>query len=400
MSARFFSNPPLSVYVHLPWCEHKCPYCDFNSHQSDHIDESAYIQALNDDLMQDLPLVWGRSITSLFIGGGTPSLFSGDAIHQLLSNLRAGLNFHPHIEITLEANPGSADAARFKDYFDAGVNRLSIGIQSFNDAHLNNLQRVHNRQQAFRAYEKARQAGFDNINLDLMYALPGQTLNEAVSDVLTAIDLQPEHISHYQLTIEPNTHFHAHRPRNLPDDEISWQMQVDCQALMSEYGYGHYEISAYARPDYRSQHNLNYWLFGDYLGLGAGAHGKITQVEKQQVLRQVRTRQPKAYLISSPDNRLSQSTVLNDQDLAFEFMLNALRLVDGFDRALFTERSGLNPRILSPALERAFKLGLLLDSGGTIKPTELGLQFHNNLQSLFLDLDTPTVHSTEPEIQF
>lgn len=400
MAARFFTNPPLSVYIHLPWCEHKCPYCDFNSHQADNFDESAYIQALTEDLQQDLPSIWGRPIHSIFIGGGTPSLFSAQSIQQLISDLRAYLNFSPNIEITLEANPGSADENRFQDYFAAGINRLSIGIQSFNDKHLQSLERVHNRQQAFSAYQKARNAGFENINLDLMYALPGQSLTEAVDDIRTAIDLQPEHISHYQLTIEPNTRFHARPPPALPGDDLSWQMQLDCQLLLAEHAYHHYEISAFASKDHMSQHNLNYWSFGDYLGLGAGAHGKLTMAADQQVIRQQRTRQPEAYLNLPAADRISQSTILNEPDLAFEFMLNALRLVDGFDKSLFAERSGLSLAVIEPAVKLALEQELLSEKGAKLVPTSRGLQFHNNLQSLFLDLETSVVTSIEPEIHF
>jgi oxygen-independent coproporphyrinogen-3 oxidase len=396
----FLTNPPLSLYVHLPWCERKCPYCDFNSHQSNTFDESIYISALLEDLHQDLPLIWGRQIHSIFIGGGTPSLFSAEAIHQLLSDLRACLNLNPAIEITLEANPGSADESRFKGYHDAGVNRLSIGIQSFNDSHLHNLGRIHSQSQALSAFTKARNAGFDNINLDLMYALPAQSLQQALEDVAQAINLAPEHISHYQLTIEPNTYFHAHPPTMMANDELSWDMQTHCQSLLKAHQYHQYEISAYARKGNTSRHNMNYWTFGDYLGIGAGAHGKITLPAEQRVIRRIRTRQPEAYLQQSADQRISSQIELSAQDLAFEFMLNALRLVDGFENALFSERTGLGIHVIESAINEALKMELLTEDGPGFKPSALGLQFHNNLQALFLDLDVSEITRAVPEIHF
>lgn len=383
----FRTNPPLGLYVHLPWCERKCPYCDFNSHQAEQRDESAYVQALIEDLQQDLPLVWGRQIHSIFIGGGTPSLFSADAIEQLMSSLRACLNFSPAIEVTLEANPGSADASRFRAYRDAGINRLSIGIQSFNDKHLQALGRIHDRSQALAAFEKARQAGFDNINLDLMYALPGQSITEALIDIEQAISLQPEHISHYQLTIEPNTLFHKHEPSGIPSDDDSWMMQQQCQSALADQGYQHYEISAYARPQRQSRHNLNYWHFGDYLGIGAGAHGKITLPAENRVLRRVRIRQPEAYLQAPAAQRISQQSELSTQDLVFEFMLNALRLVEGVPSDLFCERTGLSLGILQSALKKALELDLLNENPARIQPSARGLQFLNDLQAIFLQID-------------
>lgn len=373
--------------MHLPWCERKCPYCDFNSHQSEQRDEAAYVEALIEDLQQDLPLVWGRQIHSIFIGGGTPSLFSADSIERLMSSLRACLNFSPAIEVTLEANPGSADASRFRAYREAGINRLSIGIQSFNDTHLQALGRIHDRAQALTAYERARMAGFDNINLDLMYALPGQSIAQAVADIEQAVTLQPEHISHYQLTIEPNTLFHKHQPPALPDDDNSWSMQQQCQSLLSAQGYEHYEISAYARAQKQSRHNLNYWQFGDYLGIGAGAHGKITLPAENRVLRRVRTRQPEAYLQSPANQRISQQSELDTQDLVFEFMLNALRLVQGVPKNLFSERTGLALSILQTPLKKALELDLLNEDPALIQPSSRGLQFLNDLQGLFLQID-------------
>jgi len=380
----FSSNPPLGLYIHLPWCVKKCPYCDFNSHEAEVIPEQAYVDALLQDLEQDLPLIWGRRIESIFIGGGTPSLFSGEAIEKLFSGLRALLNFAPAIEITMESNPGSADAKNYRDYFDAGVNRLSIGIQSFDDKQLATLGRVHNRDQGLRAVELARQAGFRNINLDLMYGLPGQTCAEAVDDLQLAISLSVQHISHYQLTIEPNTLFHHDPPAALPDDDLAWEQQIECQSLLSQQGYQQYEISAYCRDHLRSEHNLNYWQFGDYIGIGAGAHGKITLGGENRVIRRVRKRQPNAYLKQSGAARISSETDLQQQDLIFEFMLNALRLSDGFESSLFYANTGISLNYLQPALEQAIDKGLISFTGPRITPTALGFRYLNDLQAMFL----------------
>ncbi len=265
----FSAPPPLGLYIHLPWCERKCPYCDFNSYQTDAVPEDAYVDALLRDLGLELPLVWGRGLESIFIGGGTPSLFSAAAIERLLSGLRALLNFSPAIEITLESNPGSADAANYRGYFEAGVNRLSIGVQSFADSSLAALGRVHDAAQGRRAFELARAAGFDNINLDLMYGLPGQSVAAARADLEAAIALGPEHLSHYQLTLEPNTRFHRHPPPAMPDDELVWAQQQACSALLGDHDYRQYEVSAWCRERRECRHNLNYWQFGDYLGIGA-----------------------------------------------------------------------------------------------------------------------------------
>ncbi len=378
------ANPPLSLYVHLPWCEQKCPYCDFNSYPDTDFDEAAYIKRLIEDLEQELPLIWGRQISSIFIGGGTPSLFSGAAISQLLSDLRACLNLNPAIEITLEANPGSVDESRFEAYRKAGINRLSLGIQSFDDSMLHAIGRVHNSAQALSAYNRARKAGFDNINIDLMYGLPEQDLAQAVSDLSCAIELNPEHISHYQLTLEPNTLFHHEPPRNLPDDDLGWYMMQNCQSLLKQHGYEQYEISAYARNSHRSAHNLNYWHFGDYIGIGAGAHGKISLPAENRIIRRVRMRQPREYLQQTPQQLVSQQSQLSDQDLVFEFMLNVLRLVNGFDKSLFQQRCGLPFQTMQAAVDEAINLDLLSSQGTWLQPTEHGLQFHNDLQALFL----------------
>ena len=385
----FESNPPLGLYIHLPWCVKKCPYCDFNSHESNQIPEQAYIDALLNDLEQDLPLIWGRGVDSIFIGGGTPSLFSGDAIDQLFSGLRALLNLNPGIEITMESNPGSVDIENFRAYREAGVNRLSIGIQSFNNTLLKRLGRVHDSELAKQAFASAREVGFNNINLDLMFGLPGQSLNQALEDVQQAITLGPEHISHYQLTIEPNTFFDVHPPSQMPDDELSWEQTFASQKLLADAGYHQYEISAYGRPDRACDHNMNYWNFGDYLGIGAGAHGKITMGSENRVIRRVRQRQPKAYLAKQGRESISSERSLETSDLVFEFMLNSLRLTDGFETKLFIENTGLALSEILPTLNIAKEKGLIQYDSFTIKPTELGLKFLNDLQALFLDHKPP-----------
>ncbi|MCP3687103.1 MAG: radical SAM family heme chaperone HemW, partial [Gammaproteobacteria bacterium] len=349
------------------------------------IPEQEYVAALLNDLEQDLPLIWGRNIESIFIGGGTPSLFSGQAIDRLFSGLRALLNFSPAIEITMESNPGSADMENFQAYRDSGVNRLSIGIQSFNDKFLSALGRVHTAELALQAFDSARQAGFDNINIDLMYGLPGQSLSQASADVRQAIELGPEHISHYQLTIEANTLFHHHPPPHLADDDLSWQQQCESQALIAEAGYQQYEISAYSLASKQCQHNLNYWHFGDYLGIGAGAHGKITLAGENRVIRRVRQRQPQAYLITRGRASIISENELDVADLVFEFMLNSLRLSAGFESKLFNENTGLSLSEVLPTLHAARELGLLNMDQTRIFPTQHGLRFLNDLQSMFLD---------------
>jgi len=377
----------LGLYIHLPWCEKKCPYCDFNSHQVDSIPEDDYIDALLNDLEQDLPLIWGRLVETVFIGGGTPSLFSGDAIDRLFSGLRSLLNLSASAEITLESNPSSADISHFRAYRESGINRLSIGIQSFNNYHLRLLGRVHNANLALEAYESARQAGFENINLDLMYGLPTQTVQQAVVDLQQAITLRPEHISHYQLTIEPNTFFHHQPPAQMPDDDLTWMQQQDCQKLLSSAGYQQYEISAYSIDARQCRHNLNYWRFGDYLGIGAGAHGKITLTGENKVVRRMRQRQPAAYLASAGRNSVCNETVLSASDLAFEFMLNALRLTTGFKVDLFNSSTGLSIGQVLPAIQQASQQGLLRFDHGHICPTERGFQYLNDLQAIFCELD-------------
>ncbi|HEY3488312.1 MAG TPA: radical SAM family heme chaperone HemW [Gammaproteobacteria bacterium] len=377
--------PPLSLYVHIPWCVKKCPYCDFNSHvHAGGLPQREYISALLQDLETELPDIWGRSILSVFIGGGTPSLFSGESIDNLLSGLRARLNLAPDIEITLEANPGTVEQQRFSEYRDCGVNRISIGVQSFNPAHLQKLGRIHDEREAAHAVTAAQKAGFDNINIDLMYGLPQQSLQQALADIETAIRLEPTHISHYQLTIEPNTAF-FHRPPALPNDERIWTMQQQCQTLLQHAGYTQYEVSAYARSRRRCLHNLNYWQFGDYVGIGAGAHQKLTLLNKMVIQRRWKQRLPEQYLSSMMQKQhIEGQTEPTRGELEFEFMLNALRLTDGFEPALFYERTGIPLTAIAPTLELAEQRELLTWNHKLIKPTELGRRFLNELLLLFM----------------
>jgi len=378
----FSELPPLSLYVHVPWCVRKCPYCDFNSHAlKDALPAEAYVDALLADLEADLPRVWGRSVHSIFIGGGTPSLLPPEAVHRLLGGLRARLRLLPDAEITLEANPGAAEAGRFAEFRAAGVNRLSIGAQSFQDALLQRIGRIHGGRDAARAFEAAQRAGFENINLDLMFGLPGQSLRQASEDLATALTLAPSHLSRYQLTLEPNTAFH-HSPPSLPDEDAIYAMQDAGQAQLAAAGFERYEISAYARPGARCRHNLNYWRFGDYLGIGAGAHGKITSGAEQRIRRLWKKRHPHGYLAAA-EKREGENTLVWE-DAAFEFMLNALRLVDGFEGELFSRHAGLALECIAPALEQAERQGLLERGAGLIRPTPRGLDFLNDLLALFL----------------
>ena len=379
----FSAPPPLSLYLHLPWCVRKCPYCDFNSHQlAADIPQQDYIAALLRDLEQDLPRAWGRHIHSIFIGGGTPSLFSPEAIDQLLSSVRALLPVSPDSEITLEANPGTVELGRFKGYRDAGINRLSIGIQSFNDEKLHALGRIHGGTEALRAAETARAAGFDNFNLDLMFGLPRQTIPEALADLKTAIAMQPSHLSLYQLTIEPNTQFH-HQPPILPDDDTIWGMQQQLQALLAANNYVQYEVSAYAQPGRQCLHNLNYWRFGDYLGIGAGAHAKITDADG--ITRLWKIKQPKEYMHKAGGvSGIGGEHRLSRREAPLEFMMNALRLTGGFPTSLFQERAGLPLSVAEKPLRRAEERGLIIWDVEAIYPTELGKRFLNEVVALFL----------------
>jgi putative oxygen-independent coproporphyrinogen III oxidase len=374
--------PPLALYVHLPWCIRKCPYCDFNSHQApDQLPEQRYIDALVADLEQALPLVWGRAIHSIFIGGGTPSLFSPDAIDRLLGAIRARLKLEPDCEITLEANPGTFEKDRFRAFRRAGVTRLSVGVQSFNDEHLKALGRVHDRGQAIAAVEEAALA-FETFNLDLMYALPGQSLAQVEEDVTTALSMLPPHISIYHLTIEPNTYF-AKFPPVVPEDDTAFAMLDRITEMTTGAGMDRYEVSAYARPGHRCWHNLNYWQFGDYLGIGAGAHSKLSFAHR--IVRQVRFREPRLYM----DNALAGHAVTQDEEVAraelpFEFMLNALRLKDGFALRDFTERTGLPITAIEQSLDQAQAKGLIERNLHQVKPTVRGFDFLSDLQALFL----------------
>jgi len=379
--------PPLALYVHFPWCVRKCPYCDFNSHEAAGgvaaIPEARYLDALRADLDAALPLIWGRRIVSIFFGGGTPSLISAAGLDRLLSELRARLPLEPSCEITLEANPGTFEAAKFGSFREAGVNRLSIGVQSFSDEQLHRLGRVHDRAQAVAAIEAA-QRDFDNLNLDLMYALPGQSMDEMCADIDFALQFAPPHLSLYQLTLEPNTVF-AKYPPQLPDEDAAAAMHEWIEERMTGAGYEHYEVSAYARPGRMCRHNLNYWQFGDYLGIGAGAHSKISFPGR--ILRQARLRQPAGYIEGALRGApLAESAEVRRGDLAFEFMLNGLRLNAGVPVRLFTERTGLPMSALEPALQKAEERGLLQTVIERIAPTDLGRRFLSDLQSLFLPL--------------
>ncbi|HEX7026341.1 MAG TPA: radical SAM family heme chaperone HemW [Gammaproteobacteria bacterium] len=382
----FKHSPPLALYIHIPWCVKKCPYCDFNSHVSGStLPETHYVEALLADLEFELPKIWGREIISVFIGGGTPSLFSAGAIDDLLSGLRARLNLLPNIEITLEANPGTVEQGRFNEFRSCGINRLSIGVQSFQESQLKNLGRIHGKQEAMHAVEAAKLAGFDSINIDLMYGLPQQGADAALSDLESAISLEPDHISHYQLTIEPDTAFH-HRPPTLPNDDRIWDMQLRCQARLAEAGYTQYEISAYAREGHQCIHNLNYWHFGDYVGIGAGAHQKLTMLQEQQVRRSWKQRLPERYMNNvTKRTHIEGETIVDEGTLVSEFMLNALRLTAGFKPNLFYERAGLPVSRIAPVLESAQAEGLIDWTVTHIQPTARGRQFLNELLLKFID---------------
>jgi len=374
--------PPLSLYIHIPWCVRKCPYCDFNSHESrTAIPESNYVDALILDLEQALPLIWGRKVHSIFFGGGTPSIFSPDAIDRILSAVRARVPLTYEAEITLEANPGTVDEARFAGFRDAGVNRLSLGIQSFNSRHLTALGRIHDEAQARSAAEIALQT-FERVNLDLMYALPEQSMEQALSDVRTALALAPTHLSCYHLTLEPNTPFYR-TPPPLPDDDASAAMQEAIEELLAGAGYQHYETSAFAQPGKRCRHNLNYWQFGDYLGIGAGAHSKLSFHDR--ILRQSRYKHPASYLQkTATGEHIEQERVLGAEDLGFEFMMNALRLTEGVEVPLFEERTGLPLSVVNQPLAEAENKGLITRDVARIAPTLRGQRYLNELLQLFL----------------
>jgi len=381
-SLRLKTLPPLSLYIHIPWCVRKCPYCDFNSHESKgQIPERRYIDALISDLDHTLPNVWGRRVYTVFFGGGTPSLFSAEGIDDILAAVRARLPLESDAEITMEANPGTFEAEKFRGFRAAGVNRLSIGIQSFNEAHLQALGRIHNGGEARRAIEIA-QDNFDNINLDLMFALPGQTLAECERDIDTALSFSTNHLSIYHLTLEPNTLFHRFPPP-LPDDDLAADMQAMIETKLSGAGYAHYETSAYAKPRKASRHNLNYWRFGDYIGIGAGAHGKISFPDR--ITREARYKRPQAFMERAALGDAAQEVkTISRNELPFEFMLNALRLTEGFPLALFVERTGLPVTAIAARLDEAESKGLVTRDHVHVKPTEKGRLFLNDLLEMFL----------------
>lgn len=373
---------PLSLYIHIPWCVKKCPYCDFNSHALDYspLQEQAYIQALLDDLQQALPQIWGRNVQSIFIGGGTPSLFSAQSYEKLLSAIRALLPLSANAEITLEANPGTADANNFYGYRQAGINRLSIGIQSFDDRQLQQLGRIHDSQQAQSAIKLAQKAGFDNINLDLMFGLPQQNLQQALDDLKTATRYRTLHLSWYQLTLEPNTLFYQ-KPPPLPEDDLLAEMMQQGKALLAQQGFEQYEISAYCRNRQQCKHNLNYWQFGDYLGIGAGAHSKLSDATSGRVMRQSRWRSPKDYL--NKTDKVRNQTQLQEKDLLLEFLMNRLRTRQGFDAETLFFYTGLKLEKYQQIFAQGYEKGLLQKQQGKIMPTEQGQLYLNETLLLF-----------------
>ena len=385
------SDDSLALYVHMPWCVRKCPYCDFNSHQLKSAQpDAAYIDALIRDFDLEAPRLERRRIDTVFFGGGTPSLFQPESFARLLLALRQRIEFAPDAEITLEANPGTIERGRFSGYAEAGINRVSLGAQTFDPRALESLGRIHSAEDTHRAVAELRAAKLDNFNLDLMYALPGQSLDEALNDVRVACSLKPAHISYYQLTLEPGTVFHS-RPPSLPDEDAAWQIQCAGQKMLADEGFLQYEVSAYARQGARCRHNLNYWLFGDYVGLGAGAHGKLSLSKPAQILRTVKPKQPREYLAeigaapsAAARNAVGESTYIAVEDLPFEFMLNALRLNEGFTLDCYQEQTGLALGSVDEKLSRAKDQGLLVEQGNGWRPTELGRRFLNDLQASFL----------------
>ncbi|MGD2056118.1 MAG: radical SAM family heme chaperone HemW [Gammaproteobacteria bacterium] len=386
---QFTTPPALSLYLHIPWCIRKCPYCDFNSHEArGPLPEDGYLAALLADLDQDLAAVKGRSVETVFLGGGTPSLFSPDTIDRLLGAIRARLTLRPDAEITLEANPGTVDQERFRGFREAGVNRLSLGIQSFQPQLLKNIGRIHDRRQAMTAIEAACGAGFQNLNLDLMFGLPQQTTEQALSDLCTALEYQPAHISWYELTIEPNTWFH-HHPPTCPDDDTLWTMQQAGREVLSEAGYHRYEVSAWAHTGRQCRHNLNYWRYGDYLGIGAGAHGKLSDTVRQSITRISKTRHPHAYLENAHSHlRIATRTGLTVEDAVLEFAMNALRLEQGFSAASFSGATGLPFSLMQEPLMTAMAQGLLVNDQGRFHTTAEGQRYLNEVLQLWIT-DSP-----------
>ena len=383
-SNQLLQQPPLSLYVHIPWCVRKCPYCDFNSHEAGGaIDEAAYVAALMSDLEQDLASYKVREVRSIFIGGGTPSLFSAASIEEVITGIKSRIAVAADAEITLEANPGTTEAQKLADFRSAGINRLSLGVQSFDDASLSAIGRIHDGNDAVKAVEAARAAGFDNLNLDLMFGLPGQSAAQSLRDMQTACELQPTHVSHYQLTIEANTWFHKHRPA-LPTVEASWNMQQQCHELLKQHGYHQYEVSAFSKAGKQSRHNLNYWTFGDYIGIGAGAHGKMTDPGRHSIERRWKHRQPAAFVNKSRTaESCSGTSVLDQRDILFEFLLNALRLRKGFSYELFEQRSGIDRKQLVESCSSVDPELLVISDTG-IKTSGRGFDFLDDVLQQFL----------------
>jgi len=373
--------PPLSLYIHFPWCVQKCPYCDFNSHeQKSPLNEINYINTLLNDLENDLPLVWGRKINTIFMGGGTPSLFSPEAIELLLTGIRSRIPLSPNAEITMEANPGTLENERLFGFRESGINRISLGVQSFHDEHLKKLGRIHNSETASNAIDMAKQAKFEKMNIDLMFALPHQTLEQAMLDIKTAISFSPTHISYYQLTIEPNTAFH-NNPPPLPNDDLSWNIFEKGQAELNNSEFKQYEVSAYSKPGQACRHNMNYWQFGDYLGIGAGAHAKITDGSQQSITRYWKNKHPKDYLTKKGDTYIAGSRIIDGKELVFEFLLNALRLNEGFNIDTFLHHTGLDENLLAKSLEKPISQNLIHwnSQNNTIKTTDNGRRFLNEV---------------------
>lgn len=381
-------KPYLSLYVHFPWCLRKCPYCDFNSYPlTNSLPETTYLDALCFDLEQSLPLITEREINSIFLGGGTPNLFSPATICTLLTKIRTCLSVHSNAEITLEMNPGVGDKPCFQGFYEAGITRLSLGVQSFDDIALQRIGRIHDQKAAIKALEMATAVGFTNFNIDLMFGLPGQTVTSALQDLHTAIAFQPTHLSWYQLTVELDTPFYFHPPA-LPDDEELWIMFTEGQAHLTSVGYQHYEVSAYAKAGYQCQHNLNYWRFGDYLGIGAGAHTKITHIPQGTITRMSKHKHPTTYLNAiTGHDMIEECTLLDEKTICVEFMLNALRLYEGFTLTQFTTCTGLNPTLIAPSLQAGISKGWLIQTGTHIRATERGMRFLNELLLLFVSSD-------------
>ncbi len=379
--------PPLSLYVHLPWCVRKCPYCDFNSHTAPpDAPYARYVTAVRADLAQEARRAAGRTIESIYLGGGTPSLFGASHVRSILDAAKAALCVAADCEVTMEVNPGTVERGNLKAFRDAGVNRISLGAQSFDDRMLAALGRIHGTADILEAYDQASAAGFSSINIDLMFALPGQNLEAAVADVGELMRLAPPHVSYYQLTLEPNTGFYSRPPDNLPDDDLAWEIQTKCQALLVAAGYEQYEVSAFARPGHRCRHNLNYWTFGDYLAVGAGAHGKFTDAEGA-IWRYRKPAHPRTYIEKLTDKNPAQTppTPLAAEETGFEYLLNALRLPEGFSEAAFRARTGLDLAVIAAPLEQARSDGLIMRTAdGIIRPTALGFRFLNELQARFL----------------